>query len=305
MKKGLLILLIGIFIIGFVNGAGSETESNFTIPGCNFGETGLINGSCSKNGGYFCNYEDGNYSLYNTLYDYRGCSYGANKHTPGQPFCCPLGYFCENSVRGPICNLREEECSNQSTQSDCENIGCHWLPIDGGICVESPADYGCGIYKTSETCNEDIFRLGQIGVGTNICGTYFTVNNIEYLRRNCRCEWDGPVSICRVVHDTVEEFNNGTANSFKCKKSFSIGDCIEGVQLITWNAIPQIISGYLSGVPLEILEADGCTDNVGGTERACGTSTIKLFVFSLFSFFMSLGIIGLFYFLRELKDQTD
>ena len=302
MKKRLLVLLIGIFIIGVVNGADSETQSNFTIFGCDFGETGLPVGNCSPEGNYFCSYEKGNYILYDTVYDYTGCSYGAAVYTAGYPFCCPIGYFCENSAEGPICNLREGQCSDQLTQSDCEDMGCYWLLVDEGICIKIPSDYSCSIYQTFETCIEDGLRLGQNGDGTGICGTYYIADNIEYLRKNCRCNWD---TSCKLVWDSVEEFNNGTKNSFKCLKSFDMDPCVNGTQLITWNATSQIISGYSSGIPISVLEASGCISNSEGVERACGLPTLKLLGFSLLSFFISLGVIGLFYFLKELKNQRD
>ena len=300
MKKRLLILFISIFIISVVTGADSETQSNFTISGCDFGETGLTDGSCSPESDYFCNYENGDYILYNTIYDYFGCSYGAETYTSGQPSCCPIGYVCENEAGGPICNLRELDCSDQLNQEDCEDIGCYWLPLDGGTCIDSPADYSCEIYQNSETCIEDQFKLGQIGIGTEICGTYFTVDDVGYVVPfdSCRCNWG---SICSLTYDVLEEFYNGTINSFECTKNFSIGDCIDGSQLITWNAVPQIISGYPSGVPLPVLEAAKCTDNSEGAERDCGIPTLKLFGFSLLSFFISLGTVCLFYFLKELK----
>ena len=300
MKKGLLILLIGILVISVVNGEDSETQSNFTISGCDFGETGLTEGSCSPDGDYFCEYEDEEYTLYDTVYDSLGCSYGAATYISGQPFCCPIGYLCENAG-GPICNLREGECADQLNRIDCENIGCYWLPIDGGICIESPEEYSCDIYQDSGTCLEDKFRLGQTGIGTEICGTYFSVDDVGYVipLESCHCEWDGT---CKLSYDILEEFYNGTINSFNCTKSFSIGDCINGTQLVTWSATPNIISGYLSGIPLAVLEAAKCVDNAIGAERDCGMPTLKLFGFSLLSFFMSLGIVSLFYFLKELKN---
>lgn len=294
MKKRLLILFIMVIIVGVVNGEESKTQLNFTISGCNFEGTGLANGSCSSNGDYFCGYKNGNYLLYNTIYDPTGCSYGKDTYTSGQLFCCPTGYFCENGAEGPVCNLREGLCSNQSTQNDCEGIGCYWLQADGGTCVESPSDYSCDVYPNSKTCTNDRFGLGQRGIGTKICGTYFSVNNIEYVVPfdSCRCEWDNS---CKLTYNTVEEFGNGTANSFKCMKSFGIGKCVDGTQLINWTATPQIISGYPSGIPLSVLEATKCVNNTAGAKRDCGTPILKLPGFSLFSFFISLGIVSLFY----------
>ncbi|MEA3248664.1 MAG: hypothetical protein U9Q73_03080 [Nanoarchaeota archaeon] len=304
MKRILLTLLIGMFIVGTVSGADSDTQSNFTISGCEFGETGLVADSCSPEKDYFCSYEDGSYILYDTLYDNFGCSKGLATHIIGQPFCCPRGYVCENSVEGPICKLRVNACSDQLTQSDCEAAECYWLLIDGGICVETISDYSCDIYQTSETCTEDKFGLGQTGVGTEICGTYFTADSIGYVipLESCHCKWD---TICRLAYDTLEEIHNGTINSFECTKNFGIGDCINGTQIITWTATPQITAGYPSGVPLSVLEAAKCVDNAEGVKRECGLPTLKLFGFSLFSIFMSLGIVGLFYFLKELKANQD
>ena len=72
-----------------------------------------------------------------------------------------------------------------------------------------------------------------------------------------------------------------------------------------WNATPTNIIGYppLGIIPSEILKAAKCLDNSEGAKRECGMPTLKLFGFSLVSFFMSLGIVSLLYFLKELNDQ--
>ncbi|MCK5449281.1 hypothetical protein KAI32_00275 [Candidatus Pacearchaeota archaeon] len=299
MKKRLMILLLGIFMINIVIGTSSNTQSNFTISGCNFEETGLTNGSCSPGGYFSCSHENGNYVLYDTLKDNRGCSLGATTYTPNSKFCCPDGYFCNNTA-GPLCNLRLENCFDQDNEDDCLAIGCYWL---FGVCTEVPSEYSCSIYENSDDCNEDVWELGQIGIGTEICGTNFTADNTKYIvpRKSCRCKWDN--STCELAFDILEEIHNGTTNSFECLKSFDIGDCINGTQLIWWNATPQITEGYSLGVPISILEAAKCIDNTEGGERACGIPTLKLFGFGLLSFLMSLGIISLFYLLDELKIQ--
>ena len=306
MKRGLLVLFLGILLIGIVCGA-SGTESNFTISGCTLGEIGLATDSCSPDGNYFCNYENGEYDLLDTVNDNFGCSLGSSTYTLGQPFCCPAGYFCDDGA-GPICNLRMGECSDQLTQGDCENLGCYWIIIDGeGVCTEFYSDYSCEIYEDSATCLEDQFRLGQIGIGTEVCGTYFSVDTIGYVipLESCRCEW---TTSCMLAYNVLEEFTDGTANTFECIKDYTTGDCINGTQHIAWSATPKILSGYLppeflSGVPTPVLVAAKCVSNAIGGERDCGLPTLKLFGFGLFSFFMSLGIIGLFYFIQELKSQ--
>lgn len=300
MKKRLLALLFGILLLSIVSGA-SETESNFTISGCDIGEIGLAADSCSLDGDYFCSYEGGEYNPLYTISDNFGCSLGASTYTLGQPFCCPAGYFCDDSA-GPVCNIRMGECSEQLVEGDCENLGCYWIPTNGGTCTEFYSDYSCEIYETSTTCTNDQFRLGQIGVGTEICGTYFSVDSIGYVipLNSCRCEW---TTSCMLAYDVLEEITNGTANTFECMKDYTTGNCINGTQLIQWNATANIISGYNSGVPSQVLEAAKCINNAVGRERDCGLPTLKLFGFGLLSFFMSLGIIGLFYFIKELKSQ--
>ncbi|MCK5472652.1 MAG: LamG domain-containing protein, partial [Planctomycetes bacterium] len=239
----------------------SETQTDFTISGCDLGDGGLAADSCSFDGNWFCGDEDGNYVLYNTLYDERGCAFGGTSAPVfGQPQCCPIGFVCvDDPDEGLVCMQRLEECANQTTRGDCEAIGCYWL---NNICVDRPADYSCDVYDSESACLNDSFHLGQTGVGTEVCGTYFVVGNDGYVIPfdTCRCDWDG--AKCALGYDVLEEIHGGNPNSFRCVKGFDIGDCIEGTQIIKWGVVPQVISGYISGIADEILIASGCVENV-------------------------------------------
>lgn len=305
MRWGIFVLT-GLFLVSFALGAGgSGTQSNFNIAGCDWGEVGLAADSCSYDGNYYCGNDSGSFILYDTFYDSGGCAYGGTSAPgAGQPQCCPIGYECVDDpsqipYQGLVCVQRLSECSNQKNVGDCESMGCYWL---NGACIDRPADYSCDVYETESACLEDTFSLGQMGVGTEVCGTYFVVNSVGFVIPfdSCRCGWTG--SECKLNYEVLEEIHGGNENTFRCVKGFEIGNCTEGIQLVKWGALPQVIAGYAGSVvniPYDVLSAAGCVSNSEGVERDCGAPIVKLFGFSLFSLFVSIGIVYLFYYFRK------
>jgi len=304
--KWVILFLFGLAFIGFAGATASgdsSTTAHFSISGCELEGITLSAGSCSSSGNYYCGKVNGKYKLYNTLNDNLGCSKGVNVIPSVNQQCCPKGgYLCGknknlNTGQDEItCSQRTESCVSQSTENDCAKNGCSWI---NGDCVANPKDYSCSIYKTGGACTDDNFSLGQIGVGTSVCGTSFTVNGSLSSISNCHCGWTG--SECRIDYN-VSCFvcpTAGGGDKFSCSKGFNIGNCTKGVQLVKWDAIVKVVSGYNGGVPQTAKEKSGCVSNAAGTERDCGSPIVKLPGFGLFALLSSIGIVGLYYFFRK------
>lgn len=305
-----VLILLGIFLVSFVSADdSSETQTDFNIIGCTFdfegGEIGVAAGECSTGDadGYF--YCDENKTPFITTEEGFGCSLGEDSYTLGDDFCCPSGFFCNETEGGEfICDRRYENCFNATTESDCNEIGCIWL---NDICVENVRDFDCGIYDNEEDCNEDVWNLGQIGVGTEFCGTIIECNNgtvYTISKDGCECEWYplAPVGMkCQVKLVGVQMFfeDINTRDEFSCSNVYESGECIEGEQNITWysNISTDGFDEFGGVVPEDCLDALGC--NGGETTRFCGEPIVKLSGFSLFSLFFSLFIIGTYYFLHN------
>jgi hypothetical protein len=230
-------------------------------------------GSCSRSGMYYCG---AGKITFNTLYNNTGCSFGVEGYTSGSPQCCPSGYLCGDNPSdspdlGIVCNLRTVECSTRLSRGICDNVGCFWI---------------------NEACT-DIWNVGAAGMGTEVCGTSFIEGSEVYVipQDSCGCDWTS--TECVLEYDVV---SNIVANldEFRCQKDFISGDCVEGLQSVSWTALGNVISGWSGGVSNGVLVASGCEN--GGIDRVCGEPIVKLPGFSLFALMFSLGIIGLIYF---------
>jgi len=300
----------------YPGGAGniSTTRTDFTLAGCILPDGSSISaGTCSRNGMYYC----GNVSL--ILYDTlgispflpsnRGCSLEQIEYEPGAPQCCPSGYLCGDDLDTDetelVCNLRSEECESFTGEDVCSKAGCFWL-VDEGVCVDNPLDYSCSIYKSETSCELDIWNVGRAGMGTEVCGTYFIVNQQGYVvpMDSCKCDWTTlgiDSGECVLGYDIVPDVYGTLANTFRCHKDFDAGACIDGLQKITWEAGATNVVGWdiSSAEFLEVLETAGCVTNADGIMRSCGEPIVKLPGFSLFALISSLGIIGLVYIFRK------
>jgi len=288
-------------------GGASTSKSDFNIAGCTLpGGDGLTRASCSIDGEYYCDEDE---AVYATRTEQYGCSLGEVGYTPGDDYCCPSGLYCNGTF---VCDQRVEQCNEQFTESDCEEIGCLWLD-DEGLCVDSTSDYSCSIYQTLENCEEDIWNLAKQGVGTEICGMYIVVDNIGYVipYDSCSCEWDeteaDPEFMCKLGYDVYPDVYGANPDWFKCLKAFDIGECIDGVQDFSWVISSVNATGVFDitspnwNVTLyeNVAEAAGCA--TGDSVRNCGEPVIRLPGFSLFAFFVSVFIISLFYFLKLVR----
>ncbi len=295
-----------------VNGIGgsSTTDTSFRIGGCTFEfNNKLINlaaGECSSgnaSGYFYCDDEKNGWVTQNVGY---GCSLGKTSYTLGDNFCCPAGMFC-NATSGKFqCTKRIENCATKTAEASCNEIGCVWLAEDS-VCSDGTRDYSCGYYKTNDTCAEDKFDLGKIGIGTKFCGEHVTCNNGEDFSipyDKCGCEWYSSAPAgqhCQVKLVGSQIFYNPAVgqDSFECSNTYKLGKCKKGVQDVQWFSANSIINGFgnQSSVPQDCLRAVEC--NNGSSTRICGEPLIKLPMFSLFSLFASLIIIGLYYFFKD------
>jgi len=307
-------------------GAGdvSSTRTDFTLAGCALPDGSSISaGSCWK-GMYYC----GEVSL--ILYD----TFGTNRSLPinggcsmenpeyelgaGMRRCCPGGYVCNDDPDDDlgkvfVCNQNPVDCGRITDQGECDLAECFWIEEAGGICVANPLDYSCSIYKSNVSCNVDPWNVGAAGFGTEVCGTYFVVELSPDGKQgyvvpmdSCKCNWNSTTETegdyCVLEYDELPNIYGTIANTFRCQKDFDVGECIDGLQQITWDAGPINPTGEWEvpgDIPPEVLEAAKCTPDDVGISRSCGEPIIKLPGFSLFALISSLGIIGLVYFLKR------
>ncbi|MDH3353341.1 MAG: LamG domain-containing protein, partial [Nanoarchaeota archaeon] len=259
-------------------GGSSTITRDFSIGGCTFefeDETiGIAAGECSRGdaSGYF--YCDKDKYGWVTQEEGYGCSLGETTYTAGEDFCCPEGMFCNETENGFRCDRRTENCFNQTTISECEEIGCIWLEKEN-ICADGIRDYACGYYKTEEECNTDELNLGKAGVGTELCGTYATCNEKDFAipYEKCQCEWypsapEGQNCQVKLVGSQIFYDPLVGQDIFECSNTYKLGKCNDRVQEVEWFSNNSIISGFdeFSGVvPEDCLEALGC--NNGATTR--------------------------------------
>jgi hypothetical protein len=192
-------------------------------------------------------------------------------------------------------------CSGQNNSDDCEDNGFVWLEFEDR-CVCNPDDLTCDYYLNDTACNGDEYDLGprQTGCGSNIvCNGSLMTISVD----NCSCQWNpsAPVGKQCVDNKIVTETNYaGTPDTFDCSNVYDLGECVNGQQDINWTSTSTIISGFIDIDP-DIFEDCLCAADCCGGEatRLCGEPIIKLPGFSLFAFFMSLFIIGMYYSFRK------
>ena len=303
-----IILLSSLFLLSSVTAAGSSSETEFNIPGCTFqdiatGEfVGLSIGSCSVGGEYSGKfYCDSDQVGYVTLEEGVGCSRGENTFDFGNPLgaCCPADApFCsETGVDTGVfkCQQRINNCDASMGKSDCEaGYGYYYDDAVGDekcICVRS--DESCSVYTKEADCKADSMNIGSVGVGrSEYCGGHFSCGDKTYNAPidSCGCSWnDGS---CDHSITAVETFPDNPSDGieFGCSSSYSIdSECIDGSRGVSWFS-----NSFGDTVPLECLAILGCDD--GSDVLSCGEDSVKLPGFSLFSLFMALFVIGIYYF---------
>jgi len=304
MKAGGYFILLIVLLATFVY-ADSTTQTQFNIWGCNFpfdgGTLAVASEECSTgdaDGLFYCGLD---LSHWVTVEEGLGCSMGSPTYTPGENFCCPAGFFCNETSTSPsqyTCNRRLENCEDQTTNETCIAIGCLWMEIES-ICTDSARHYDCGYYNTNDSCLLDEWNLGRSGVGTELCGTTIECGGETFSipEDDCECTWyeDAPVGDkCQLKMMAIQYFYTGEPNSFECSNIYNLGECNDGVQNVTWFSNSSVVNGSFPPIVLdECLEILGC--NSGESTRFCGEPIIKLPGFSLFSLLVSLVIIGIYF----------
>ncbi|MBT7102295.1 LamG domain-containing protein [archaeon] len=308
-----------------LSGAGgtSVTRTDFSVNGCTFvGSNGLnvdvSRGKCSIDPNYGEFYCDDDLFPWITSEVGLGCAMGNSDYdtTNNDSFCCPHGYFCNETTSGGEfrCSLRPETCAEQLTQTDCNavDIGCIWFD---GVCIEGLGDFDCGYYEKGVdaaneeiACNADRFNLSKVGIGTGMCGETIQCADETYSIPvdNCACAWydgadDGKKCQVKLVAMQFFHQTGVDPNSFSCSSSYELGPCEGGQQLVNWTSqvpVADLIGFTLGDENLtKCLTAIGCDSD--SDIRSCGEPIIKLPGFSLFAFFASLFIVGMYYYFRE------
>lgn len=289
------------FFLGVVY-AASSTELEFKIGGCTFdfkGESfGLAADTCSSGDAYGLFYCDDELNGYVTTEDVYGCSRGSTSTVPDDA-CCPSGMYCNATTF--LCNPRITACSDQVNQADCEDASCLWLDITSE-CVEGKKDLDCGYYPNSTTCVADVLNLGREGIGSEFCGSSVNCGGttLSIPEVGCKCEWYPLAGQCQIKIVAQEMWTEigDDIDEFQCTNEYSLGDCVDGVQSVSWFSNYSIVEGFGDPDSLqECLDALNC--NGGEAERFCGEEAIKLSFFSVFSFIISLFLIFLSYYFNK------
>ena len=187
MKRRFVFSLMFVFVFSLYFVSSSSMSIEFTIGGCDSSRVG----TCSVEG-RLCTSE----GWKDTLQPQGACK-GGDGVAGNADDCCPVGYYCsdEEVEEGEeLCVLKEYDCEDyDNDQGDCEaNDECVWFD---NKCVDPRYFLSCSQY-TNQTnnvtlneklCEEDIFRLGERGSGTDVCTRGVTSSGRVVVFGSCRC----------------------------------------------------------------------------------------------------------------------
>jgi len=275
----------------------SSVRVKFNIAGCDLtgleggSDVGIAVGQCSTNGRWFC---AGSGDVQDSLSVLQACSNG-HPDTPEWPerSCCPVGYYCDETSH--VCELRDVDCSGYTDVDECTENECLWIR---GHCIDPrEPSLSCSFYGDAESCHEDVYNLGQLGAGTDVCGNYLGGGVYFVAMESCICEWVGPVVGCAFKYKVSQAFGSDP-EWFECLKSFAFGECITGSQEVsqTTSAIPDT---FAPDHPMRI--AGGCVDD--SFEQSCGQKVVKLSGFSFANVVFVLVILGGYYWARRVRKE--
>ena len=307
MKKIFSLILALTFTISFAAAAETQTQTTFIIGGCSDTYEGstisaakntcYLGGVTEAKGRYYCNSDS---SFLSTLLPTNGCSYGKTSWEVGDPVCCPEDYKCEDVNGKYQCVQRTNDCVIWENKQDCIADQCIWLS-ETSKCVETASDESCGFYKDQAICETDPYNLGKIGVGTDILGQSIECGGKVYsiLQEDSKCVWNEskPEGTQCYLNYVAKEFMGSGTGSFECSNTYTLGECIDGKQSVSWQSANKSLGG--GTVPEECLIAMGCAG--GSDSRVCGDETIKLPGFSLISLLLSILIISTIYLRKVAK----
>jgi hypothetical protein len=282
MDKRMVISLSFLFLLSFTVASSSETDVN--IGGCNLPSGGgLLSNTCSQDRNYFCLE---NLTLLDSLDS--TCTIDSN--------CCPSGYQCSDDKK---CEPMEVVCSDFKKESNCkethDNGVCFWINTgveETSFCTSNPAEGNCGVYSEDDACEEDAYNFGNKGEGADVCGT---ISDLGYTISDCGCSWEEGEEECLFSYSAGETFFSGDRNSFDCIKKFSVEECINGEQEISWKATSSNLQTQT------ILDSSKCSDD--SRTRICGAAAIKLPGFSTYAAILVLLIIVTYYIYNTKKPK--
>jgi len=293
MDKRVLIACVFIFLISifFADFVFAETRSSafteFNILGCG-PDFSIPVGSCFDLSRQYCDH-DGN--IYNTL-ETNKCLYTGYR-------CCPRGYYCGCSGGGVNCADSEISCfeagkiCSELTEDEClDRATCLWM----GACYDIEDIHSCSDYKTNETCSSDPFSMAKTGLGTEICvNSVYAGGSLIVVPGSCNCTWLN--NTCQLKNKVTNYTYSSDMHSFECARSFSLGECIDGLQDFSWTA--QVTNKQPSGwtpSPQELQEFE-CVP--GSKKLGCGEKGIKLPGFNFINLIGVFSLLFVFYFFRK------
>lgn len=283
------------------SGDTSDTRKDFTLPGCDVPglSTKLAVNTCFRgepyDGEYYCEgaevpvlRDTANYPKACTLSESVGRS------------CCPVNSICRESTEEDgfddeeeRCYIRTEVCSTYESEGDCLDNSCYW--VDGGCKDPNDPSLSCSVYQNKPSCEDDYWHFGQLGAGTEVCGS-FTSTGMVIPIDSCKCVW--------ILGDEGEEcvFSYSVSNEFYgpgeddglfyCLKSFETDACEDGKQNVSWTVIVDDPDVSFEPKP-EDLEAAQCYDD--SVIRSCGQPIVTVPFFGFWNLIAAFLLIGLFY----------
>jgi len=311
------------------SGGVSTAVSMFNIAGCREedGEGNVVyslpKGACSTDGYRYCPSTGGDPIDTVSIDNTNACSFGDTDWDYGDAMCCPEDFVCSKPTgyTGYSCNRPSKNCVlHKEDRTGCENDGCYW--IDLGLdeigdpiydCVANPSDQSCSVYLSENSCVQDTYNLGGMGVGADICNSLstgffdFTFGQFVIIDSSCGCKWedwgngDPSDDVCELSWNMSQAVigQGETFSSFECRTNFDMGACIAGDQLIEWDVRTLGPTGvFTTPTNLETAKTEArCLE--GQLTRGCGETILKFPGFSLFAGFMSIILIGIFYYFRR------
>lgn len=288
-RKGVLLIgifLFSYFIISFCSAQSSSARTEFTIIGC---AGGIPVGTCT--GDYYCDIfgvsRNTRIPNYKCIY-YSGCCSDSYKCA-----CPDGGMSCSpDSMR---CILRDVECIDINSPTECENANCIWM---NGECFDPTFFNSCSSYTNRSVCLQDPRNLGKTGIGSEYCrGGVFVGADKVVVPDSCRCVWNSSSSKCEIGYNITNRGTTENPGFFECRKDISVSSCLNGFQNMSWKAVVASKSPPSYTPTQQELSDAGCFDS--SKMIPCGEEISLLPGFSLLNILLVAGLLFAFYFLRN------
>jgi hypothetical protein len=280
-----------------VPGSGeSETQTEFEIPGCRYGEP---EGSCSKgwqSDGFYPFYckdreEQGVFESGSPPDGIAGACLWGGSYLP----CCPMTYECRDDTGEFFCEPAEHDCDYWDNKDDCHEEGgvihnCLWSdPRDE--CVD-PDLFTCGDYLDEPSCEEDLYSVGFYDP-FDTCSDQ-GVDSLGLVSIPDGCTWKQGNCVYGCSFRTSISF--GDPFDLDCFREDNLTSCEDGIRILN-STVSYNVSGPTPGglILSEVLSIKNCVDKT--EEIVCGAALVRLPGFSFFNILSILVILIIFYFL--------